>query len=104
MTPRSRILAGAIVAVALLIGAHDAMVPVRDQVTTRTALAGIVAYRSYGSQAIGHVVHCRFQPTCSKYGLESVKKYGAFRGGWRTFKRIVRCNPWSTKLGTIDPP
>jgi uncharacterized protein len=37
---------------------------------------------------------CRFTPTCSHYGVESVKKHGAFKGGWLTLKRIGRCHPW----------
>jgi putative membrane protein insertion efficiency factor len=37
---------------------------------------------------------CRYTPTCSQYGLEAVKKYGPFKGGWLTLKRIASCNPW----------
>jgi putative membrane protein insertion efficiency factor len=37
---------------------------------------------------------CRFNPTCSQYGLEAIQKHGAFKGGWLTFKRIARCHPW----------
>jgi uncharacterized protein len=37
---------------------------------------------------------CRFTPTCSQYGKEAFEKYGVFKGGWLTIKRIVRCNPW----------
>lgn len=37
---------------------------------------------------------CRYTPTCSQYGLEAIKKYGPFKGGWITLKRIGRCNPW----------
>ena len=37
---------------------------------------------------------CRYTPTCSQYGVEAIKKYGAFKGGWLTLKRIGRCNPW----------
>lgn len=37
---------------------------------------------------------CRFVPTCSQYGIEAIKKYGALKGSWLTIKRIVRCNPW----------
>ena len=37
---------------------------------------------------------CRYTPTCSNYGLEALEKYGAFKGGWLTIKRIVSCNPW----------
>jgi uncharacterized protein len=36
---------------------------------------------------------CRFYPTCSHYGLESVKRFGAIRGGYLTIKRIVKCHP-----------
>ncbi len=37
---------------------------------------------------------CRFTPTCSEYGIIAIKKYGAFKGGWLTLKRILKCNPW----------
>jgi putative membrane protein insertion efficiency factor len=37
---------------------------------------------------------CRYTPTCSQYGVEAIKKHGAFKGGWLTLKRIARCNPW----------
>ncbi|MBC7653109.1 MAG: membrane protein insertion efficiency factor YidD [Oligoflexus sp.] len=39
---------------------------------------------------------CRFTPTCSQYGVEAIKKHGAFKGGWLTLKRIGRCHPWGT--------
>jgi putative membrane protein insertion efficiency factor len=37
---------------------------------------------------------CRFNPTCSQYGLEAIKKHGPFKGGWLTLKRIASCHPW----------
>ena len=37
---------------------------------------------------------CRYTPTCSQYGIEAIKKHGAFKGGWLTLKRIASCNPW----------
>ena len=37
---------------------------------------------------------CRYTPTCSAYGVEALKKHGAFKGGWLTIKRILSCNPW----------
>ena len=36
---------------------------------------------------------CRFTPTCSQYGVEALKKYGLFKGGWLTLKRLSRCRP-----------
>lgn len=37
---------------------------------------------------------CRYTPTCSNYGLEAIRKYGPFKGGWLTIKRVLSCNPW----------
>jgi putative membrane protein insertion efficiency factor len=44
---------------------------------------------------------CRFYPTCSQYGLEAVKRFGAIRGGWLTIKRILKCHPFHP--GGFDP-
>ncbi|MBE4908397.1 membrane protein insertion efficiency factor YidD [Bacillus luteolus] len=43
---------------------------------------------------------CRFYPTCSHYGLEAVKRFGAIKGGWLTIKRISKCHPFHP--GGID--
>jgi uncharacterized protein len=45
---------------------------------------------------------CRFEPNCSTYFVESVRKYGAIRGTLRGLWRICRCNPWNP--GGYDPP
>lgn len=37
---------------------------------------------------------CRYNPTCSQYGIEAVKKYGIFKGSYLLFKRLIRCHPW----------
>jgi len=37
---------------------------------------------------------CRYTPTCSVYGIEAIQKYGPFKGGWLTIKRILSCHPW----------
>jgi len=37
---------------------------------------------------------CRFRPTCSAYAYEAIHKYGARKGGWLAFKRLLRCNPF----------
>jgi putative membrane protein insertion efficiency factor len=44
---------------------------------------------------------CRFTPSCSQYGLEAVKKYGALKGGWLAIKRVSRCHPFNP--GGYDP-
>ena len=37
---------------------------------------------------------CRYQPTCSSYALEAIRKYGAAKGGYLALRRILRCHPW----------
>lgn len=37
---------------------------------------------------------CRFSPTCSQYALEAIERYGALKGGFLAFKRLLRCNPF----------
>ena len=44
---------------------------------------------------------CRFYPTCSHYGYQAVYKYGAIRGAWMAFTRVLRCNPFNP--GGYDP-
>lgn len=44
--------------------------------------------------------NCKFIPTCSNYGIEAIKEYGAFKGSILTIKRIIKCNPLSK--GGID--
>ena len=37
---------------------------------------------------------CRYQPTCSHYTVEALKKHGLFKGGKLAIKRIFSCHPW----------
>jgi putative membrane protein insertion efficiency factor len=36
---------------------------------------------------------CRYVPTCSEYAVEAVQRYGAWRGGLMSIKRLLRCHP-----------
>lgn len=40
---------------------------------------------------------CRFQPTCSHYSHQAIERYGTFRGGWLSLKRLGRCRPYGGK-------
>lgn len=44
---------------------------------------------------------CRYQPTCSQYGIEAIQYHGIIKGTWLTMKRILRCHPFSK--GGFDP-
>lgn len=37
---------------------------------------------------------CRFEPSCSDYMIEALRKRGAFVGLWLGTRRILRCNPF----------
>jgi hypothetical protein len=50
----------------------------------------------------GLISRCRFYPSCSQYSYLSIKKYGVIKGLWRSFKRILKCNPWNE--GGVDMP
>ena len=54
-------------------------------------LYAIRFYRKY----LRHAPCCRFYPTCSQYAFEAIEKYGALKGSWLTFKRLLRCNPFN---------
>jgi uncharacterized protein len=62
-------------------------------------LAPIVAYQKLISPALPR--RCKYEPTCSRYAVEAIRRYGILRGlvlaGWR----LLRCNPWS--YGGYDP-
>ncbi len=44
---------------------------------------------------------CRFQPTCSMYAIQSIERFGVFRGSWMAIMRILRCHPFHP--GGYDP-
>ena len=87
----------------LAIAMHDAAVPVERAFGARAAVAAIDGYRAVISPRLKGRVFCRFQPTCSAYGRESIRKRGLLVGGFKTAVRIARCGPW-TKMGTVDKP
>ncbi|NIA29052.1 MAG: membrane protein insertion efficiency factor YidD [Actinobacteria bacterium] len=46
---------------------------------------------------------CNFTPSCSKFGMAAIKKYGVFYGGLMTFDRLQRCNGLGRKYYPIHP-
>lgn len=65
----------------------------------RAFLALIAAYRRWVSPALPR--RCRYEPTCSAYAAEAVRRHGAARGTVLAAWRLLRCNPLSH--GGFDP-
>lgn len=59
----------------------------------------IKGYRLFISPLLGP--RCRFNPTCSQYGLDAIRIHGAIKGSWLTLKRVLKCHPLSA--GGEDP-
>jgi uncharacterized protein len=78
-------------------GSNPARGPAR--LARAVAIAPIIVYRRVISPAIPR--RCKYEPTCSRYAVEAIGRYGILRGlvlaGWR----LLRCNPWS--YGGYDP-
>jgi putative membrane protein insertion efficiency factor len=62
-------------------------------------VAPIIVYQRFISPGLPR--RCRYEPTCSRYGVQAIQRYGILRGlvlaGWR----VLRCNPFSP--GGFDP-
>lgn len=57
------------------------------------------AYRYWISPLLGPA--CRFEPSCSRYAIEAIQRYGPVRGSWAALRRVSRCHPLHP--GGFDP-
>lgn len=78
---------------------HEDPVAPPPGAASRFSLAFIRWYQRWLSPYIG--VHCRFEPTCSRYTFAAIEKYGFLRGWLMGIYRIFRCNPFNP--GGYDP-
>ncbi len=65
----------------------------------RFLLSLIQGYQTYISGL--HPGCCRYTPTCSRYALQAIDRFGALRGSLLAAWRVLRCNPFSR--GGYDP-
>ena len=70
------------------------------QIPAFLLIAGVRFYQLCIGPMLGQ--NCRFEPSCSNYFIQSVRKYGAVRGSIKGTLRICRCHPWHP--GGFDPP
>ena len=65
----------------------------------RIVIAPIRVYQTLISPALPR--RCKYEPTCSMYAVQAIRRFGILRGlvlaGWR----LLRCNPFSH--GGFDP-
>ena len=64
-------------------------------------MKGIKFYQRYISGLLGG--RCRFVPSCSDYAYLAINKYGALKGLWLAFRRLMRCHPASLSKSWVDP-
>jgi putative membrane protein insertion efficiency factor len=65
----------------------------------RAVTAPIRFYRRFVSP--GLPVRCKYEPSCSRYAVQAIERYGILRGLVLAAWRLLRCNPWSH--GGHDP-
>jgi putative membrane protein insertion efficiency factor len=71
--------------------------------TSGPALAGVAAIRAYQRWLSPRLpTACRHTPTCSRYGIAAVRRYGLAHGVRLTAGRISRCTA-DVPRGTHDP-
>ncbi len=73
-----------------------------DAATRAGRGTAVLLIRAYQACIRPHLIgQCKYCPTCSEYGIQAISQHGLWRGGWLTFRRLLRCHPFAR--GGIDP-
>lgn len=70
-----------------------------ERLATRLVLVLLRMYAAAVSPFLGPC--CRFEPSCSAYTRDAVRRYGVVRGLWLGARRLSRCHPFHP--GGWDP-
>lgn len=62
-------------------------------------LALLVGWQMLLSPLLGPA--CRFEPSCSRYAAEAIRRHGPLRGSALAARRLSRCHPFH--VGGFDP-
>jgi uncharacterized protein len=81
----------------------DSLRPPAEQAGARAALFSIDLYRTTLSPALAGsgLARCKYEPSCSAYAREAIRRYGSPRGFRLAAGRLLRCHPWAR--GGRDP-
>jgi putative membrane protein insertion efficiency factor len=80
-------------------GGSPPEVPESPPPAVRGLLLLIEAYRVTLAPLIGGF--CRYEPSCSRYAEEALRRHGARQGTTLALKRLARCHPF--RPGGFDP-
>jgi putative membrane protein insertion efficiency factor len=88
----------------LLVGSAfaDSFRPPERQLAARVYIVLVRGYQRLGNPRLAGYVQCRYRPTCSRYSIETVQRYGLRKGLALTAARLWRCRA-RVPLGTSDP-
>jgi putative membrane protein insertion efficiency factor len=70
-----------------------------SEIARRVVTAPIVVYQRLISPALPR--RCKYEPTCSAYAVQAIRRFGILRGLVLATWRLLRCNPFSH--GGFDP-
>lgn len=80
----------------------DSFRPPDRQLMAKLYIVLVGSYQRVGSPLVAGYVKCRYRPTCSRYSIESVERYGLRKGLVLTAARLWRCRA-SVPLNSGDP-
>ncbi len=89
-------------AILCLLEVADSLRPPAKQVSVRVFSAAVASYHHYVHPLSGRFIRCRYQPTCSRYAEQAVRKYGIAKGLVLSFRRVRSCTR-AVPMGTRDP-
>ncbi len=53
---------------------------------------------------MGLIANCRFQPTCSRFALQSLRSEGFLKGNLLIAKRLLGCSPVGAIWDALSAP
>lgn len=84
-----------------ILAVADTFRPPQAQIVARFFIQ-VVHWYQFVKPRLGSGPHCRFEPSCSRYSEEAVRRYGLWKGLRLTVERVQRCRT-NIEPGTPDP-